>query len=133
MNSIEEVRSTIILTFKGFHDALFPNVPANYPNYITVDAEHLTAPFVSVQLTFRNGTTIYDVSGLADIIRGELLVSYLYPAGTGMNGSMVYSDMLRNSMTNKKLSGITYLGMTILEVSPAPGIVGQMNVIAFMI
>ena len=133
MNNLEEVRQVLFSTFKSFHAASFAVVPVNYPNYLTIDAEHLDAPFVSVQLSFNFGTEAYDISSATDIVRGELLISYLYPEGTGLNRSMTYSDMLRSNFCFKKISGISFKGLKILEVSPAPGIVGQMNVLGFLI
>lgn len=133
MNSIEEIRQVIFTSFKAFHDASFPTVPISWPNYLTVDAEALTGSFVSVQLTFRGGGSIYDITAINDIVKGELLVSYLRPTGTGMTGSAAYADSLKAAMCYKKLSGISFFGMKILEVSPAPGIVGQMFVLPFMI
>ena len=132
MNSLEEIRQTLFSTFKALHDASFPSVPINWPNFQLVDGEALNGSFVSVQLTFRNGAEIYDISADGDVVKGELLVSYLRPVGAGFTGSPSYSDMLRASLCNQNKSGITFLGISILEVSPAPGIVGQMNVIPFM-
>lgn len=133
MNSIEEIRQTVFSTFKAFHDASYSAVPVNWPNYSTVDAEALTGSFVSVQLAMQSGSEVYDVTALSDIVRGELLVSYLRPTGAGLTGSAEYADMLRTNICQKKLSGIVFFSMKILEVSPAPGIVGQMFVIPFMI
>ena len=133
MNSIEEIRQVIFTSFKAFHDASFPTVPISWPNYLTVDTEALTGSFVSVQLTFRGGGSIYDITAINDIVKGELLISYLRPANTGLTGSAAYSDALRSNLCNHRISGITFFGLSILEVSPAPGIVGQMNVIPFMI
>lgn len=133
MNSIEEVREVIFSTFKAVHEASYPGLPVSWPNFSTVDGESLSGPFVSVQLTFRNSGMIYDITAFDDIIKGELLVSYLRPAGTGLTGSGAYSDTLRTGICNRRLSGITFFGCGILEVSPAPGIVGQMNVITFQV
>lgn len=133
MNSYSDIRFAVLSTFKGFHDSLFPSVPANYPNYALVDTEHLEGPFISVQLSFNTATEVYDVVANDDIVRGEILISYLYPVGTGSNGSSNYSDMLRTNLSNKKIQGVTFFGLSILEVSPAPGIVGQMNILPFMI
>ena len=133
MNTLEEVRTTIYTTFKALHDASFSNVTVNPPNYSLVDLEHLTGPFVTYSLDFSSGIEMYDTSAEAGIIKGKLRVSYLYSLGTGMNGSAGYSDMLWAGLCNKKISDITFHNLTILSVSPYPGIVGQMNVIPFMI
>ena len=133
MNSIEEARQTIFSTFKALHDASYSAVPVNWPNFLTVDAEALAGPFVSVQLAFMTESVPFDTVADSDIVKGELLVSYLRPTGTGMTGSAAYADSLKTAMCYKKLSGISFFGMKILEVSPAPGIVGQMFVLPFMI
>ena len=132
MNSLEEIRQTLFTTFKALHDASFSAVPINWPNFQLIDGEALNGSFVSVQLTFRHEAKIYDISADGDIVKGELLVSYLRPTGTGFTGSPAYSDMLRANLCNQSKSGLTFFGLSILEVSPAPGIVGQMNVIPFM-
>lgn len=133
MNSIAEVRQAIFTTFKALHDAAYPTMPVAWPNFTTIDSEALAGAFVSVQISFSRCGIPYDITALDDIIRGELLISYLRPAGSGLTGSASYSDMLRAGMCNRKLSGVTFFGCQILEVSPAPGIVGQMNVIPFSI
>lgn len=133
MNSIEEIRETIFSTFKAIHDAAFPTVPVNWPNFLLVDGEALNGSFVSVQLTFRNGSEIYDISADGDMVKGELLVSYLRPVGKGFTGSAAYTDMLRTNFCNQNKAGLTFYGLSVLEVSPAPGIVGQMNVLPFMV
>lgn len=133
MNGLEEVRLVCFSTFKALHNASFPSMPINWPNFSTVDAESLTGPFISVQLSFRFGTEIADVTAIDDMIKGELLVSYLRPTGSGLTGSWAYADMLRAGLCNKKIGGITYYGLKVLDVSPAPGIVGHMNVIPFMV
>lgn len=133
MNSFEEIRQTIFMTFKTLHDASYSTVPVNWPNFLSVDTEALNGSFVSVQLVFKSQTEMYDITAGSDIVRGELLVSYLRPSGKGFTGSSAYSDMLRNNFCYQTKSGIHYQGLTILEVSPAPGIVGQMNVIPFLI
>jgi len=133
MNGLEDVRQACFSAFKALHNASFSAIPINWPNFSTVDAESLTGPFVSVQLSFRFGTEIADVTAIDDMVKGELLVSYLRPAGTGLTGSPTYSEMLRSGLCNRKVSGVTYYGLKILDVSPAPGIVGHMNVIPFMV
>lgn len=133
MNSIEEIRQTIFSTFKALHDASFPSIQVNWPNYSTVDIENLAGAFVSVQLSFNFATEVFDITSLDDIVRGELLISYLRPTNTGATGSAAYSDMLRANLCYKDKSGIHFGDLSILEVSPAPGCVGQMNVIKFMV
>lgn len=133
MNSIAEVRQVIFSTFKALHEASYPTMPVSWPNFSTIDGEALTGSFVSVQLSFRGSGDAYDITASEDIIKGEVLISFLRPAGSGLIGAGAYADMLRGSMCHREVSGITYFGCSILEVSPAPGIVGQMFVIPFQI
>lgn len=131
MNRLEEIRQVLFAAFKALHTASFPTVPISWPNFATVDTENLTSPFVSVQLSFRFGTEAYDITADTDIVRGELLISYLRPAGTGLTGSAGYSDMLRTGLCFQKVSGVTFSGLSVLDVSPAPGCVGHMNILQF--
>ena len=133
MNRLEEIRQVLFTVFKELHNAFFPTVPISWPNFATVDTENLTGPFVSVQLSFRTATEAYDITADTDIIRGELLISYLRPAGTGMTGSAGYSDMLRTGLCFQEVDGVRFAGLSVLEVSPAPGIVGAMNILKFMV
>jgi len=133
MNNLTEIRQTIFSTFESLHNASFPTVPVSWPNYSTVDTENLSGAFVSVQLVFRFATEVFDITSLDDIVRGELLISYLRPANSGVAGSASYSDMLRSNLCFQNKSGVHFDGLSILEVSPAPGIVGQMFVLKFLV
>lgn len=133
MGTYQEIKTLLFTTFKALHNAAFANIPINWPNYSVVDLESLANPFVSVQLVFKSNLEMFDVGNSGDIVRGEMLVSYLCPANTGLPGSSAYSDMLRSQFCFKNIGGVSFRGLQILEVSPAPGIVGQMNVIPFMV
>lgn len=133
MNRLEEIRQVLFAAFKALHNASFPTVPISWPNFATVDTENLTGPFVSVQLSFRFATEAYDITSDSDIVRGELLISYLRPVGTGLTGSASYSDMLRESFCFQKVEGVTFSGLSVLDVSPAPGILGHLNILKFTV
>ena len=47
--------------------------------------------------------------------------------------NVLWFHMGEHQQALNEVSGITYFGCSILEVSPAPGIVGQMFVIPFQI
>ena len=133
MKTFEGIRIALFTMFKSVHEGLFPSVPINFPYFSVIDAEKLSGAFVSVQLVYKLGVEVLDTASSDDIVRGELLVSYLYPSGTGLNSSFTYSDMLRDNFSNCKVQDVTFFEMKVLDVSPAPGIVGQMNVLPFMI
>lgn len=132
MNSIEEIRATIATTLKTIHDASHAAIPVMWPNFTTIDLENLTGPFVSVEI-------VWDYVALAgcgetdSLVKGRLLISFLRKSGDGLTGAASYADTLLQHICFKKLSGITYQELKVLSVSPYPGIVGQMNVIPFMV
>lgn len=134
MISIEEIRSTIATAFKAVHDASsYASVPINWPNFISVDYEHMPDTVISVALSFGQQIAAYDTLGNDAIVSGELLVSYLRRAGTGLTGAAAYTDVLLNGLAFKRLSGINYKAPRVLSVSPYPGVVGTMNVIPFIV
>ena len=133
MISLEEIRQTVATTFKTLHDANYGAVPVNWPNFYVVDTEHMPETYVSVQLSLGRPVEMADVRGTEAIVKGELLISFLRREGAGLTGSSAYSDMLLQNICFKKLSGIYYQGLRILSVSPHPGVVGEMNVIAFCV
>lgn len=133
MISLEEIRSTIFTAFKTIHEASsYASVPVNWPNFATVDYEHMPDTVISVALSFGQQIDNYDTTGADVVVVGELLVSYLRKAGTGLTGAAGYTDVLLNGLAFKRLSGVNYRAPRVLSVSPYPGVVGTMNVIKFM-
>jgi len=131
MKAIEEVRQAVMTLFKTLHTTNYPTMLVNYPNRVSVDTENLTAPFISVEIT-AGGDVVLDDLGSRDVrIEGLILINYLQAIGRGTTGSAAYSDMLNAGMCNQKIGGVTYGGLKIYNVSPAPGIVGQSNKITF--
>lgn len=134
MNSLEEIRQTVATTLQTLHNVVYSATPIIWPNFMTVDMENLTGSFVSVEITIARDTEMFGVGENTNIIvRGELVISYLRPAGAGLTGAMGYSDMLLTTLCNRKLSGVTYFGLQQYQVSPYPGVVGVMNRVAFCV
>jgi len=132
MKLIEEVRSTVMSLFKSLHTGAYPAMLVNYPNLLAVDIEHQTDPFISVEITAGETSDIDYLGSEGDvIIEGSILINYLIPLGKGTTGAASYSDLLKNNIANKRLSGITYGPLRVFSVSPYPGIVGQCNKISF--
>lgn len=134
MNSIEEIRQSVATTFQTKHNVAHSAVPVIWPNFMTVDTEQLTGSFVSVEITMVSDSEMFGV-GQADnvVIKGELIVSYLRPAGQGLTGAAAYADMLLQNICNRKLSGVTYFGLRQANHSPYPGLVGVLNRIPFCV
>lgn len=133
MNSIEEIRSTIATTLAGINSTYHPTIPVMWPNFVTIDIEHLTGPFLSIELGLANSIDLFGCGDTEIITKGEVMISYLRKTGDGLTGAAAYSDTLLSRLCYKELSGITYRGLKILSVSPYPGIVGSMNVIPFIV
>lgn len=134
MITIEEVRSTVFSAFKAIHDASsYASVPINWPNFTTVDYEHMPDTVISVALSFGQNIAAYDTFGDGVIVSGELMISYLRRAGSGLTGAAGYTDVLMQGLSFKRLSGINYKAPRVLAVSPYPGVVGTMNVIPFIV
>lgn len=133
MNSIDEIRKELIGGVKTFLSASYPSLLVNWPNKFIVDPEKQTTPYVQVELTFSGQSEPLDSGASNMIVRGNLMIYYLYPAGTGGNGSTAFSDAVKNAFCFKSIGKITMKGLAIVDVDPFPGIVGQMNALAFMI
>lgn len=130
--SLEEIRRTVISTFKTLVDASYPTLLVEYPNRTAADREHLTGPFVSVDIELSSYMEKFGISDEEMIIKGRLVVYYLYTDNTGMNGSAAFLDSLKDTFCYKQISGITYQDMAVYNVYPSPGIVGQKAVLKFM-
>lgn len=131
MKSIEEVRQAVMSLFKTVHTANHSALVVNYPNLVAVDLEHLTGPFISVEIT-AGETAELDSLGEDDVlIEGTIFINYLLPSGKGTAGAAAYSDTLKNNMCNRKIAGVVYGPLRVFSVSPYPGIVGQSNKISF--
>ena len=133
MNSIEEIRAAIATTLKSINDTYHAAVPVMWPNFTTVDLENLSGPFISIELSLAKDIDLFGCGQTETLTRGEILISYLRKSGDGLTGAATYTDTLLQRLCYKKLSGVTYQGLKVLSVSPYPGIVGQMNVVSFMV
>ena len=133
MNSIEEIRQTVAGLISTLHATHHATIPLNWPNYITVDLENLTGTFVLVNISVPVRSEILNMGFPDSLIAGELVVSTLRPLRTGHVGFSTYSDTLQTHICNRNISGINYLSLRKADVSPYPGIVGQMNTIPFYV
>ena len=132
MKALEEIRQLAIAAIKNINDTHYPTLPTNYPNYSNVDFENLSGPFVAVEIRIGDKVDAFDVGSEDFLISGKLVISYLYEIGAGMQGSAGYLDTVKNSLCFKTIEGLNYQGMAIYNVSPYPGIVGQMTEIGFL-
>lgn len=133
MISLEDVRDAVITSFRTVHNASYPTVPVNYPNYFVVDIEHFTGSFfVNVSLNYGYDISISDLSGGDNIIKGTLEVSTVTKYGTGTKAMSTYSNMLMTNFLSKTLNGVNYTRMRSLQISPYPGYIGIMNIIEFI-
>lgn len=132
MKSLEEIRRLTITAIKGLNDTHYSTLPVNYPNYSNVDFENLSGPFVAVELRMGETVEAEDISGAEVLIRGKILISYLYEIGVGSQGAAGYLDTIKDNLCFKKIEGINYQGMKIYNVSPYPGIVGQQAQVEFL-
>lgn len=133
MISLEEIRKVVLAEFKALHNALYPTTPVNYPNYTTVDAEHLNSQFVSVELRLADSLELNGVGDEEGIVKGTLSVAFLYPVGVGSQGSAAYLDAIKNYFAFKKINGVCYTRVIISSVSPHPGITGVRMSITFLV
>lgn len=131
MSTFDEARQAVITALTALNTSYYPSLKVNWPNMSTVDIEHLNESFLSVEISFSPGAEMSGIGETGNFISGEMLVSYLRPTGKGHSGAAAYSDMLMANLCNRKLSGVTYLGIKVLDVSPYPGIVGKMSVVPF--
>jgi len=132
MISLEEVRQSIISTFKGIHDAGYSSTLVNYPNYVVVDLEHQRDPFVSVELE----TAKIDKGGVGEreiFVRGILRVYYYYRDGTGVANAYTYTDYLNNYLSMTLVGAIQYEAIDVLNVVSFPGWKGCMNSVPFSV
>ena len=130
----EEIRQAVATTFQTLHNVTHSAVPVIFPNFMTVDPEHLTGSFVSVEINLVNEAEMVGI-GQPDnvVVKGELIVSYLRPAGSGMTGAAAYTDMLLQNICNRQLSGVTYFGLRQARHTPHPGLAGVLNRIPFCV
>ena len=134
MNSVEEIRQAVASTVQTAHNVLYSAVPVMWPNFMNVDLEHLTGSFVSVEITLVSNSQMFGLGSADDlIIRGELIVSYLRPTGSGLTGAAAYTDMLLQNICNRRVSGVTYFGLRQANHSPWPTLAGVLNRIPFCV
>ena len=135
MNSLETIRQTLASTVQTLHNVAYSAIPVIWPNFMTVDLENLSGPLVTVEIRMVNESELFGVGDDPTnmIIKGDLVISYLRALGTGLTGAAAYGDMLMAGLCNKKISGITYFGLTQVNISPYPGLVGVLNRIAFCV
>lgn len=133
MKSLEEIRQLAITAIKSLNDTHYPTLPVNYPNYSNVDFENLSGPFVAVEIRIGSTVEADDIGGAEVMVKGALLISYLYEIGLGMQGAAGYLDVVKDNLCFKTISGINYRGMNIYNVSPYPGIVGQRAELEFLV
>jgi len=129
-SSLELVRQAVTQDFKAFHETYFPDLLVNYENYVVVDIEHQTEPFVSLELKFDPS---FSGLGMQDIdISGEMYAVYYYQQGKGGQGKLEYTDQL-NSILGMKVSanGIYYREVVPTPVTTFPGWQGWMNRMKF--
>lgn len=133
MISLEDIRDTVITSFRTLHNASYPTVPVNYPNFFVVDLEHFTGSFfVNVNINYGYDVWIADLGSGNNIIKGTLEVSTVTKYGTGTKAMSTYSNMLMTNFLSKTLSGINYTRMRTYQISPYPGYTGIMNIIEFV-
>ena len=133
MKALEEIRQLTITAIKQINDTSFPTLPVNYPNYSNVDFENLAGPFVAVEIRLGDKVDASDVGGDEVLVSGKLVLSYLYEIGSGMQGAAEYLDVVKSTLCFTTIEGVNYGGMRIYNVSPYPGIVGQMAEIDFLV
>lgn len=133
MISLEDIRDTVITSFRTLHNASYSTVPVNYPNFFVVDLEHFTGNFfVNVNLNYGYDVSISDLGSGSSVVRGTLEVSTVTKFGTGTKNVSTYSNMLMSNFLSKTLSGVNYTRMRSYQISPYPGYTGIMNVIEFI-
>ena len=134
MNSVEEIRQVVATTFQTAHNVAYSSVPLLWPNFQTVDPEHLTGSFVSVEMTLVSDSEMFGIGQPDNVVfKGELIVAYLRPTGAGLTGAAAYADMILQNICNRTISGVTYFGLRQASHSPHPGFVGVLNRIPFCV
>lgn len=130
--SLEEIRQTAVSAFKTMHDTYFSTLPIEYPNYTSADEEHMTGPYVALDIDMARYMEQFGIGDSESIVRGRLVVYYLYPENTGMNGVGNYLDKIKDTFCYRQLSGISYMEMVTYNVFPSPGLVGVRAEVKFM-
>lgn len=130
MISLEEVRQTVIGSFKTVHEAHYPSMLVNYPNFVVVDIEHQKNPFISVELDLKD----VEQSAIGErdlLVPGTLRVYFYYRVGQGMSGAYSYTDTLNNYIGMSQIGAIWYHAAKPMTVKTFPGWEGCMNTIKF--
>ena len=131
MISLNDVRKNLISEFKVVHEAHYPNLLVNYPNFVVVDIEVQTDPFVSVGIYFDNVDQA--VLGEDELdVTGRLAVSYYFRQGVGTKSAYDYTDMLNNHLAMRKIGGLWVSPAKPFNISTYPGWNGILNSMRFV-
>lgn len=132
MIQLEDVRQSVITTFKSYHDAINPTVLVNYPNYTVVDIERQKDPFVNVELDL-NDTPRAALGEKEILVRGVLHVYYYFRDGSGMAGAYEYADSLNQYISMSLVDSVQYEEVKGYDIQTFPGWKGRLNSIKFNI
>lgn len=128
--SLEEVRQSVMTTFKTAHQANYPTTLVNYPNLVVVDLEHQKDPFVSLRLSLSD--TSRTAIGEEEIyVNGTLEVYFYYREGTGTAHAANYTDMLNTTISMNIFDSLGYREVKPINIKSFPGWEGCLNSIEF--
>ena len=131
MISLDDIRATIVSEFKSVHEANYPDMLVNYPNFVVVDTDVQLDPFVSVGVYFDH----VDQAVLGDSeldVTGRLAVSYYFRQGTGTQGAYKYTDMLNANLVVRKIGSLWVSPVKPFNISTYPGWNGVLNSMRFV-
>ena len=130
MISLEEVRQVVTREFKLAHEAAYPTMLVNYPNFLVVDIEHQVDPFINISIDF--GDTSRAAMGEREIMgQGTLVVIFYYKEGGGTSGAYSYTDFLNTALSMQELNSLYYSAASTIPIQTFPGWKGIMNRLAF--
>jgi hypothetical protein len=127
---LEDVRKSVIQTFKDVQGLYYPAMSVNYPNLTVVDIEHQADPFVSVSLDLSK----VERAALGDkelLVPGVLEVYYYFREGTGTSSALNYTDTLNAYLCMQQIGDIYYHAVKPMNVKTFPAWVGVLNYIRF--
>ncbi len=130
MISIEEVRQEVTAAFKAIHDANYPTILVNYPNFVVVDIERQEDPFVSLELDLSQ----LERSAIGErelLIPGVLHVNHYFREGTGTSSTTLYTTMLNEYLGMTQVGALQFQVARPISIQTFPGWLGTMNSIGF--
>jgi hypothetical protein len=130
MTAYETTRQKLMTLVKSFHAASYPTMEVNYPKKLTTDVEHISDPFITVEVTLRK-ENVGLKAGHCVRVRGMLLLNHYARENCGDKIFTSYSDTLANYLELRTLDGISFSEVQWYNSSGIPGFEGITHAVNF--